>query len=201
MRARSATFCKRRLTTEKFSCVVCSRTKAFTVRCPETVSSIMPFSSPSVFCVSRKPLRVRLAIKRVSTKVSGMTIRLTMVIGTFSMNMMITTPISPKNAGDQLAEAGGQNIADIFHIVGQAAHQVAVGALVEEAQRQGLHAGEQVLAQIAHHALRHPGHDIGLQPGARRRDDIGSDHQPDQTRPGPGRSPRLIKWSIARPIR
>ena len=85
-----------------------------------------------------------------------------------------------EHAGNQLAEAGGQDVGDVLHIVGQAAHQVAVGVLVEEAHRQSLQPGEQVRAHVAHGALGYPGHQVGLQPGARRADDVGDDHQTQQ---------------------
>ena len=55
-----------------------------------------------------------------------------------------------------------------------------MGTLVEEAQRQGLEMTKQVPAQVLDHALGHPGHQVGLQPGPGCRDDVGQDHQADQ---------------------
>lgn len=94
-RARNATFCKRRLMIENCAVVAASRTKACTTRSPVTVSSTTPFSSPSAAWVSRKPTRVRAAIWRVMTTVSGITIRLTIASGTLITNISTTTPITP----------------------------------------------------------------------------------------------------------
>ncbi len=65
MRARRATFFRRWLTTENCAVVASSRTKACTTCSPVMVSSMMPFNSPSVACVSRKLARVRRAMARV----------------------------------------------------------------------------------------------------------------------------------------
>jgi len=53
---------------------------------------MMPFSTPSVRCCSRKPVRVRGAMKRVTLTESGMISSVTTASGTFMANMAISVP-------------------------------------------------------------------------------------------------------------
>lgn len=80
-------------------------------------------------------------------------------------------------ARNNLHNAIGQHLVDILDIIRQAAHQVAVRAPVEKAQRERLHAPKQVVAQVAHGALRRASHDIGLQPGQQRVDRVQQQHK------------------------
>ena len=74
-------------------------------------------------------------------------------------------PDQGQDAGDELGHPFVEHIADVVDIIGQAAHQLAMRSFIKITQRQDLHLGEQVLAQIAHGMLGHARHDIGLQPG------------------------------------
>ncbi len=57
-----------------------------------------------------------------------------------------------------------------------------MGVLVKIAQGQALQAGEEIGAQVAYHVLRHPGHQVGLQPGAGRGQDVAQQHEAQQAR-------------------
>ncbi len=66
IRARSADRRRARLAVVNSPITDCSRTYAFTVFWPVTVSSMMPFRLPRFFCVSRYPRRVYFTMRRVS---------------------------------------------------------------------------------------------------------------------------------------
>jgi hypothetical protein len=79
--------------------------------------------------------------------------------------------------GDKLRHALREHGVDHLHVVGQPAHQVAVRAAVEKAQRQLLQAVEEIGAQVAHGALRRARHDEGLRPGQQRAQRVDAQHQ------------------------
>ena len=80
-----------------------------------------------------------------------------------------------EHAGDKLGQAIAQDQVDVLDVVGQATHQVAVGALVEESEGKDLQLFEQVVADISHRSLGGAGHDVALQPGQQRAERV--DHQ------------------------
>ncbi|OQA11763.1 MAG: hypothetical protein BWY63_03872 [Chloroflexi bacterium ADurb.Bin360] len=51
-----------------------------------------------------------------------------------------------EGAGEELRRTGAQGVADILDIVGEATHQIAMRVLIEEAQRERLEFGEDLIA-------------------------------------------------------
>ncbi len=67
-----------------------------------------------------------------------------------------------QNAGEQGAEGLGDHIGDILRVVGHAAHDVAVGVVVDIADGQGHDLPEQIRAHPPHHPLAQGGAEIAL---------------------------------------
>ena len=65
-----------------------------------------------------------------------------------------------------------QHELDIVHVVGVAAHELAVGMGVEELERQGLHLPEELAADDVGRALREPYREPGLQIGSADADEV-----------------------------
>ena len=74
----------------------------------------------------------------------------------------------------QLHHALLQRQLDVVGVVGEAAHELAVGMLVKVAQRQLLQLVEQILAQLVAALLRQLGHQVGLEVGGGRH----TEHRP-----------------------
>ena len=86
-------------------------------------------------------------------------------------------PDQAQDAGDQLGGTLGEHHIDILDVIGQPAHQVAVGMGVKKAQRKCLQMGKEIITQITHRALRHTGHHISLDPGQQRVERVDPNHQ------------------------
>ena len=64
-----------------------------------------------------------------------------------------------ERAGDKSSEAAIDHFADGLDIVGEAAHELTVGAAVEETQGEGLHLAEEIITQSGNRALGDEDHD------------------------------------------
>ena len=83
------------------------------------------------------------------------------------------------DAGNQLGHRLGDHLAHGIDIVGVNAHDIAVRMGIEILNRQTLHLGEELDAQVLERALRNKNHQIIIQPAAKRAEDIDRRHAED----------------------
>ena len=83
------------------------------------------------------------------------------------------------NAGNQLGHRLGDHLAHGIDIVGINAHDIAVRMGIKILDRQALHLGEELDAQIFERALRYEDHQVIVQPAAKRAEDIDRRHAED----------------------
>lgn len=91
-----------------------------------------------------------------------------------------------EQGGDTLEDGLLHDLEDVVGVVGEPAHQVAVGVLVEVGQGQGLHVVEQVPPQGVGAPLSHPDHHVA--PG-------GSSKRRRKRRPPAGSGPWVPGWA------
>ncbi len=82
-------------------------------------------------------------------------------------------------AREELGRAHREGRVDVLDVVREAAHQLAVGLRVEVAERQGLELREEVGPDVAHGPLGQPRHDVDLEPGEHRAQEVGADQFAD----------------------
>ena len=82
-----------------------------------------------------------------------------------------------QHAGDEACKAVVDDFADSFNIVGETAHQIAVGIGVEILQRQRLQLVKQILSQGGHGLLGYVDHNTGIGEGTQGAHCIDSTHQ------------------------
>ena len=75
-----------------------------------------------------------------------------------------------QQAGEQRGDGRVEHGADVVHVVGEAAHDLAVGFVVVEPHRQALQLVEQVVSDLLDGVLRHGDHQPALQIGGRDAD-------------------------------
>ena len=85
------------------------------------------------------------------------------------------------DAGNQLRHGLGDHLAHGVDIVGVYAHDIAVGMRVKILDRQALHLGKELDAQVFQRALRDEDHQIVVQPRAERAEDIHRRHAEHRT--------------------
>ncbi|OQA95034.1 MAG: hypothetical protein BWY25_02589 [Chloroflexi bacterium ADurb.Bin222] len=102
-------------------------------------------------------------------------------------------PDEVEGAGEELRCAAAQRIADVFHVIREAAHQIAVGVLIEEAQRERLQFGKELLPQIAHGVLGDARHEIVLRPRPGGGQHVDAYHHACQT----GKAPQVALGDVS----
>ncbi len=117
---------------------------------------MMPLSSPRNACCSRKPARVRFAIQRLQHDHQRHRHERDSGEAHVEQQHGHCHAHEAQHARNQARHPRLEHVADVLDIVRQPAHQLAVGPLVEEAQRQRLQLGEEVIAQGHDGALRCP---------------------------------------------
>ena len=191
-----------------------SRPNAFTAWMPETVSSTWPFSAPRASCCCLNSARVLREIVEVRSSTRGTGTSDAAASRGLSTSMIASVPVTTTTLDIELDGRLRHRDADRVDVVGQPAHEVAVRAEVEERERQPLQLGEQPLADVAHHPLRHARHDPAVdgrqqrpaqvggeqrRRGDRQRADRARGRQRGHASRRPRRVRRLPRWPTARP--